>query len=211
MNTIIDSNNTLSNSPFVSKLVSYLFDNGLTVNIKGKIYPNKMGFRRLCMYLWVSLQIVKEQRVENKKGFIYEFSVRATSKDWRYIESSASCSSIEREFNNLENDVRAIAQTRASNRAVSELLWIQDITAFVQSWNKNNAEFENLTSEEPDIPQRVYRGKTQSNITEKQKKLILKLFREIYKEDDVSELETEFETMTKQEANERIKELIAVK
>jgi hypothetical protein len=38
------------------------------------------------------------------------------------MESSASCSSNERDFNNLNHDVRATAQTRATNRSISDLI-----------------------------------------------------------------------------------------
>ena len=54
--------------------------------------------------------------------FIYEITVRATSPSGRYSEACASCASNERDFTHLENDVRATSQTRATNRAISDLI-----------------------------------------------------------------------------------------
>ncbi len=97
--------------------------------IKGKTCIKKSGFRKLSCAFWISTEITKENRINFEKSFIYEITVRATAPNWRFVEACASCSSIEKEFNHLENDVRATAQTRASNRAISDLIWGGEISA----------------------------------------------------------------------------------
>ena len=62
----------------------------------------------------------KENRINFDTYFVYEVTCRATSPNGRYIEACASCASNEKEFSHKENDVRATAQTRASNRSISD-------------------------------------------------------------------------------------------
>ena len=97
--------------------------------IKGKTCIKKSGFRKLACAFWISTEITKENRINFEKSFVYEITVRATAPNWRFVEACASCSSIEKEFNHLENDVRATAQTRACNRAISDLIGGWEISA----------------------------------------------------------------------------------
>lgn len=92
------------------------------VSIKGKKYINKRGYRKIALCLNISTQVVKETRILERDTLIYDFTVRATTALGRYSEASASCSSEEREFTHLQNDVRATSQTRATNRAISDLI-----------------------------------------------------------------------------------------
>lgn len=97
--------------------------------IKWKKYIKKSWFRKLATAFWISTQIVKESRINNNEYFIYEITARAISNNWRFSEACASCASNERSFNHLENDVRATAQTRATNRAIADLIWSWEVSA----------------------------------------------------------------------------------
>ena len=97
--------------------------------IKGKKCIKKSGFRKLACAFGISTEITRENRISLDKYFIYEVTVRATSPNGRFAEACASCASNEKEFSHLENDVRATAQTRASNRAISDLIWWWEVSA----------------------------------------------------------------------------------
>lgn len=97
--------------------------------IKGKKCIKKSGLRKLATAFGISTQITHENRVNVGDYFIYEITVRAISPSGRYAEACASCASNEREFNHLENDVRATAQTRASNRAIADLIGSGEVSA----------------------------------------------------------------------------------
>lgn len=219
MNAIIETNETLTLNNLFYKVWDYLYNNWLTVNIKWKIYPNKTWFRQLAMYLWISIEITKESRINTDKYFLYEFSVKAISKDWRYTECSASCSSDEREFNNLENDVRTIAQTRATNRAISDLLGMSDITHYIKSWCAHNSSPSSQHSQKAYVKEKKYEDsedneevKVSNTITPKQKELLTKLILEIF--EDTEEQKAYIESineLNKQEANFHIKQLLEEK
>lgn len=223
MNAIIESNWVLTINNMFYKIGDFLHNNWLTVNIKWKVYPNRTGFRQLAMHLWISLEITKESRIQTDDYFLYEYSVKATSKDGRYTECSASCSSNERDFNNLENDVRTIAQTRASNRAIADLVWITDITKYINTNAINNTSQHSLhtqdayicnndTKANSEYSEHSENTKESNNITPRQKELLVKLIQEVFtdKEEQSGYIDT-LDELTKQEANFHIKQLLEEK
>lgn len=220
MNAIIESNWVLTINNIFYKIGDFLHNNWLTVNIKWKVYPNRTWFRQLAMHLWISLEITKESRVQADDYFLYEYSVKATSKDGRYTECSASCSSNERDFNNIENDVRTIAQTRASNRAIADLIWITDITKYINANTVNNTSQHSLHTPDAYICNNDSRAgsehsennKESNNITLRQKELLVKLIQEVFtdKKEQSGYIET-LDGLTKQEASFHIKQLLEEK
>ena len=98
-------------------------------SIKGKTCIKKSGFRKLACAFGISTEITRENRINFEKYFVYEVTCRATSPNGRFVEACASCASNEKDFAHLENDVRATAQTRASNRAISDLIGGGEISA----------------------------------------------------------------------------------
>lgn len=220
MNAIIETNWLLTTNNLFYKMWEFLQKEWHLVNIKWKLYPNRIWFRKLAMFLWISLEIVKEARVDLQDYFIYEYSVRAISKDWRFADCSASCSSKEKDFNHLENDVRAIAQTRASNRAISDLLWITDLSSYVLNKSDDNKykqeyilESDNNTT--LNTENRWFESIEYKNvniITERQKKLLEKLILEIYEDSNEQNIFLSWlDELTKSEANQKIKELLDIK
>ena len=158
------------------------------VNIKWKVYIKKSWFRKLGLILWISTEIVKHERIDKDKYFIHEFIIRATASNGRFTECSWACASNERTYNHIENDTITTAQTRASSRAISDLLGIWEI--FYEETNTNN----NISS---------------NDITNKQKNLLIKLVESKYKDEQTrNNLYKKIDTLNKQEATTTIKQLI---
>jgi hypothetical protein len=158
------------------------------VNIKWKVYIKKSWFRKLGLILWISTEIVKHERIDKDKYFIHEFIIRATASNGRFTECSWACASNERTYNHIENDTITTAQTRASSRAISDLLGIWEI--FYEETNTNN----NISS---------------NDITNKQKNLLIKLVESKYKDEQTrNNLYKKIDTLNKQEAITTIKQLI---
>ena len=158
------------------------------VNIKWKVYIKKSWFRKLGLILWISTEIVKHDRIEKDKYFIHEYTIRATASNGRYTECSWACASNERTYNHIENDVIATAQTRASSRAISDLLGIWEI--FYEETNTNN-------------------NTSNNNITNKQKVLLIKLVESKYQDEQTrNNLYKKIDTLNKHEATVTIKQLI---
>lgn len=112
--------------------------------IRWKKYITKSWYRKFATAFAISTEITRENRVNLNGYFIYEITCRATSPTWRYAESCASCASNERDFTHLENDVRATAQTRATNRAISDLIGTGEISAEeIDKWLKEKNLFDN--------------------------------------------------------------------
>jgi len=158
------------------------------VNVKWKVYIKKSWFRKLWLILWISTEIVKHDRIEKDKYFIHEFIIRATASNWRFTECSWACASNERTYNHIENDVIAIAQTRASSRAISDLLGIWEI------FHEETYTDINTSS---------------TNITNKQRNLLIKLVESKYEDEQTrNSLYKKIDTLNKQEATSAIKQLI---
>lgn len=203
--------------------------------IKGKTCIKKSGFRKLACAFWISTEITKENRINFEKSFVYEITVRATAPNWRFVEACASCSSIEKEFSHLENDVRATAQTRASNRAISDLIggWessaeeLNDTktptskTSTYQSQpkaeNKNPVQTtvqKELENSEPHMKGIVHKNnttyETQELMTVKQRLLLTKLIETRYKDEPTrATLFNRMLSLTKIEARFAIQKMLA--
>lgn len=178
----------INNSEYSS--INEIRENILTekdlVNIKWKTYINKSWYRKIALALNISIQIVSEKRIDQENCFLYDFTVRATNSLWRYVESSSSCASNERDFNNINHDVRATAQTRATNRAIADLIWLAEV-----------------------ITPKYMEVQTHDAITEKQKTLLTRLVKSKYKDTQMrNNLYKQIALLTKNKANDKIKQLI---
>jgi len=101
------------------------------VNIQDKPFIKKSGWAKYALACAVSTE-VREERVEERNGHrIYHFTYRAIHRpSERYAEAVGSASEAERkEWNHPEHDVRTLAQTRAYNRAISNLVGGGEISA----------------------------------------------------------------------------------
>jgi hypothetical protein len=61
-------------------------------------------------------------KFENREILVFHFTARATAPNGRFTEAVGSASSDERKFDKPVHDLRALAQTRAVNRAIANLV-----------------------------------------------------------------------------------------
>ncbi len=99
-------------------------------DVAGRKFIKKSGWRRIAAAFGISDEIVHEERRElDGVGFVWEVTARAIAPNGRYAEGMGSCSSSERKFAHVQHDVRAMAHTRAKNRAISDLVGGGDVSA----------------------------------------------------------------------------------
>lgn len=166
--------------------------------VNNKSYINKSWYRKLAIAFSISTKIITETRIEKWDIVIYNFTIRATTPLWRYIEASSSCSSIERDFKNIEHEVRTISQTRASNRAIWDLIWLYQTSLVGSGINTPNTNKKSLDSTQ-----------SNNNITDKQKRLLIKLIEWKYKDEVLRNAEyKKLHWLSKNEARINIRDLI---
>jgi|GEM_PF-1751039 len=98
-----------------------LLDKDDFCEVGGKKYACKSAHRKLALAFGVSVEIVDEKRLEVGSSVTYEITAKATSPNGRSMSAMGVCSSDERRQMKYA-DVKAISQTRATNRAISDLL-----------------------------------------------------------------------------------------
>lgn len=99
--------------------------------IKGKKYKKKSAWRKYARAFNISTEIMSKKISRNEEDHVTEaeFVVRATLPNGRYADGWGNCSSLERGFNHPQHDIPATAQTRATNRAISDLIGAGEVTA----------------------------------------------------------------------------------
>lgn len=102
-----------------------LLDPNDFTEIRGERFAKKSAFRKLALAYGISTECVREDRIEFKSATAYLFTIKAMSPNGRSMIGSGSCHSDERRFTK-PSDCRATAETRATNRAIANLLgWAQ--------------------------------------------------------------------------------------
>jgi hypothetical protein len=142
-----------------------LLDDSDFVNVRGEKLAKKSAFRKLALAFGISTEILREERVIINEKDAYLVSVRAIAPNGRFMTSVGSCHEAERKFNK-PSDVRAIAETRATNRAIANLL----------GWATPSAEemiVEDDIEQDTEIGQSVERDENQ--MSDRQKKLLTQL------------------------------------
>jgi len=91
-------------------------------HIAGKEFKKKSFWRKCQRFFNLTVQIVDEKREEYNGSFIYKFTVRATAPNGAFMDGTGACSSDEKGLLKTEHNTRAIAETRAKNRAISDLV-----------------------------------------------------------------------------------------
>jgi hypothetical protein len=93
------------------------------INISGKKFIKKSGWLKYALACSLSLEKREERQEIRPDGeVIYHYTYRAIAPNGRFADAVGSASSDEREFAHETHDVRALAQTRALERAVSNLI-----------------------------------------------------------------------------------------
>jgi hypothetical protein len=174
------------------------------VAVRGENFAKKSAFRKLALAFGISCEVIREDHIEFTNGTkAFLVTVKAYAPNGRFMTACGSCHSNERKFNK-ESDIRAMAQTRATNRAIADLV----------GWSAPSAE--EMACEETHSEEIVLQSSDASNLkkqndpmTESQHDLLVKLINE--KTKDQGEREIVFhriETFSKQEASHAIKNLL---
>ncbi len=103
-------------------------------HISGRDFVKKSGYLKLAAAFGVNTEVIRESKddLHTQQGFPYfqwRITVRATAPNGRYMEAVGACASNERKFAHADADVFAQAQTRATNRAISNLIGGGEVSA----------------------------------------------------------------------------------
>jgi len=175
----------------------------------GKKFIKKSGLRKLATAFGISTDVIKEERKEYKDYFVYEITVKAIAPSNRFATACASCASNERAFAHIENDVRATAQTRATNRAISDLIGGGEVSA--EEMNQPSTETEeypiNIDDYFPAEPEREI-----PPMTAKQKILLIKLIENKFNDEETRSYHfKEIDSFDIKQASEKIASMIGRK
>lgn len=97
-----------------------------------KRFPKKSAWFKLGRAFNVNTQIIDKEFVLTKTGETKEayYCIRATLPNGRTVESDGSCSRHEKgKENSTSHTIRSTAKTRATNRAISELIGAGEVSA----------------------------------------------------------------------------------
>lgn len=119
----------VANFDAYQKLVSGLLKAEDYQKIGDKQFKKKSAWRKLATAFNLNVVVVKEERKVYDDCFVFEITARATAMNGRVMEGTGSCASNERKFAHTEHDVRATAETRAKNRAISDLIGAGEVSA----------------------------------------------------------------------------------
>ncbi len=97
--------------------------------ISGKDFKKKSFWRKCQRFFNLSLEKREERRAEISNGFAYHFTYRAIAPNGAFIDGCGSCSSDEKGLIKTEHNTRAIAETRAKNRAIADLVAFGEVSA----------------------------------------------------------------------------------
>ncbi|MDR2830068.1 MAG: hypothetical protein LBB45_03370 [Methanobrevibacter sp.] len=122
-------------------LTQRLLDESDYQDIKGKRFKKKSAWRKLCKAFNLSTTIIDREIMKDDKGRVNEatFIVRATEPSGRYVEAYGSCSRREHQWGRPNHDVPSTAQTRATNRAISDLIGAGEVTAEEMKSNNDSS------------------------------------------------------------------------
>ena len=188
------------------------------VEIQGKQFAKKSTFRKLALAFGISTEIIKEERRDFKNGFGYEITMKAIAPSGRFMTAMASCHSNEKKFSK-DSDVRAIAQTRSTNRCIADLIgWsapsAEEITSSYPSEepakeNVINQEYMDNVYQDSDSSQVEMTDRDEYAMTEKQRGLIISLINQkIYEPVEREKRLEAIDCYNKGDASEIISELL---
>ena len=114
--------------------------------IGDKSFTKKSGWRKIASFFNLTDEVRDSQIVwdddemaTKQREVVYaEFIIRATAPNGRYAEGWGSCSASERKFTKPNHDIPATAQTRAKNRAISDLVGGGEVSAEEMSGAASN-------------------------------------------------------------------------
>ncbi|NCN22575.1 hypothetical protein GW934_03740, partial [Candidatus Falkowbacteria bacterium] len=117
------------------ELMSALMKESDIVEIQEKKKIKKTGINKIARFFGVSVEIIRHHKEEiigpqGGKHFVWYVWTRATLPTGQSRVEGAACSSNERRFAHLENDVLTTAITRSSKRAIENLVGMGEYESF---------------------------------------------------------------------------------
>ena len=86
-----------------------------------KAYITKSGWLKIALACNISLEKREELVEKDDEVIVYHYTYRAIAPSGRFADADGSASSDEKHFAHMPHDCRTLAQTRACNRAISNL------------------------------------------------------------------------------------------
>ncbi len=112
--------------------------------IEGRKFLKKSYWRKVATFFNLTTEVVEERKEKLGKTFVWHFTVKATAPNGRFAIGVGSCDAFEKAFlrdgqyvdrfgkpakpNSIHN-IRATAETRATNRAISNLVGAGEVSA----------------------------------------------------------------------------------
>lgn len=128
----VDVDNALYEWNAYQELTKKLLDETDYQVHKGKKYKKKSAWQKYARAFNINTEIVSKEIIRSKTSSVIEaeYTVRATLPNGRYVESDGSCDRREAGKKDMSNhSIKATAKTRATNRAISELIGAGDVSA----------------------------------------------------------------------------------
>jgi hypothetical protein len=100
-------------------------------DIQGRRFKKKSAWRKYARAFNITTEIIDKDIVKTDKGAVKEasFIVRATLPTGRYADGWGNCSRQEGNKAHPNHDIPATAMTRATNRAIADLIGAGEVTA----------------------------------------------------------------------------------
>lgn len=101
-------------------------------------FLKKSYWRKIATFFNISVKVAEERREDIGKNIAFHFICKAIAPNGRFAIGAGSCDVFEKGYRNTFHNVRATAETRAFNRAVSNLVGGGEVSAeeMVQEENK---------------------------------------------------------------------------
>lgn len=131
-NVSVDVDYALEEWKAYQRLTKELLDENDYQTHRGKRYKTKSAWQKYARAFNINTQIIDKDIFKNEKGLVIEaeYTVRATLPNGRFVESDGSCDRRESGKRDMSNhSIKATAKTRATNRAISELIGAGDVSA----------------------------------------------------------------------------------
>lgn len=97
--------------------------------IQGKEFLKKSYWRKVATFFNLTTEVVQESHEEVGNTIMWHFVVKAVASNGRYAIGAGSCDMYEKGHKNTLHNIRAMAETRATNRAISNLVGGGEVTA----------------------------------------------------------------------------------
>ena len=128
----VNVENALEEWNAYQELTKKLLDDSDYQEHKGKKYKKKSAWQKYARAFNINTEIVSKEIIRSKTNSVIEaeYTVRATLPNGRYVESDGSCDRREPGKKDMSShSIKATAKTRATNRAISELIGAGDVSA----------------------------------------------------------------------------------